>query len=655
MGRPLGTAGASGVTQYKSDLEWLSEAFGSAFRPTPRIGISEWTENNLSIAVGNSEPGPIRLDRTPYIRQVLEDMSPWSAVQDVVLEFGTQLGKTQSELDIMGYYIAAVPTQMIFAFSSDDLVKTFVKSKFDPMIQANPNLASLVGGVSGDKRSSNLTFKTFPGGFIVFGSITNPKEMRSHSCRITFIDEADAGKVLKEGDVTDLIAKRTNTFGDKGKHMVSSTPVNGGIIEPMYKAGTRYRYWLKCPHCGQYLTLEWDYMRWTVDKEAPEIPTSVWMECPHCKGHIRNSDKYWMYEKEQNPHWIAENPQAKTHSYHLSSLYSPVGWLSWESIVSDYLKAVLSDNQSKMITFYNTHLAMEYDFSSRMPDWRKLMERSRDPANHYHRGVVPSWVSVITTAGDVQGDRLEVTVMGWGTNLRCHVIDHIVLYTDDQSVHTESPDCSVWNEYQQQVLDAEYIREDGAMMRAVANALDRSYNSETLNMMYGRYMGYPFYPIHGEYKSDSLVPSPKQARVLGRNDANAVPARYWSFDEVNMKLMAYGWLRLDDNDAHNVPHYTTFANDLPDEYFHQLCSERWTPPTAGRRKGSWEKVRDRNEALDCYTYNIAMAYLKGIYTFRKEDWDELERMLASRKKDEARNKSVRMRVTRRRLRSGGFM
>lgn len=637
--------------QYVSDLEWMKGAVHGAFRTFPRIGIADWTESNVSIAVGNSEPGPIRLDRTPYVRQILDDMSPWSSVQDVVLEFGTQLGKTQTELDVMAYYIQAVPSQMIFAFSSDDLVKVFVKSKFDPLVQANPALSALVGGVSGDKRSSSLTFKHFPGGFIVFGSITNPKEMRSHSCRITFIDEADAGKALKEGDVTDLIAKRTNTFGDKGKHIVSSTPVNGGIIEPMYEAGTRYRYWVKCPHCGEYMTLEWEYMRWTVDEDAPSVPTKVWMECPHCHAEIKNSDKYWMYEDAQFPRWIAERPSAAAHSYHLSSLYSPVGWLSWEAIVADYLKAV--DNPAKMVTFYNTHLAREYDSAVQLPDWRKIMDRASGPSNPYRRGDLPSWVEAVTTAGDVQQDRLEVSIVGWGENMRAHVVDHVVIFSDSAEKKIDNPDCSVWADYQTMILDAEYQREDGVTLKAVANALDRSYHPEMLDMMYKRYAGYPFFPVHGDYKVDSLVPSMRQSR--GKNaEAGTLPGRFWSFDEVNMKLLVYGWLRLEDNDRHTAPHLITFPHDLPDEYYQQLVSEKWDAPTPGRKKGSWIKLRDRNEALDCLVYNAAMAYLKGLYTLRHEDWQELERTLRKRREDKKADPARTARVVRRRLRSSGL-
>ena len=65
------------------------------------------------------------------------------------------------------------------------------------------------------------------------------------------------------------------------------------------------------------------------------------------------------------------------------------------------------------------------------------------------------------------------------------------------------------------------------------------------------------------------------------------------------------------------------------EYVQQLCSEQLV--TRRDRNGfsfrEWQKVRERNEALDCYVYARAAASLAGLDRFEERHWLELERQL----------------------------
>jgi len=65
------------------------------------------------------------------------------------------------------------------------------------------------------------------------------------------------------------------------------------------------------------------------------------------------------------------------------------------------------------------------------------------------------------------------------------------------------------------------------------------------------------------------------------------------------------------------------------EYVQQLCSEQLI--TRRDRNGfpfrEWQKIRERNEALDCYVYARAAASLAGLDRFEERHWIELERQL----------------------------
>ena len=65
-----------------------------------------------------------------------------------------------------------------------------------------------------------------------------------------------------------------------------------------------------------------------------------------------------------------------------------------------------------------------------------------------------------------------------------------------------------------------------------------------------------------------------------------------------------------------------FSEGLPDEFFRQLCAERFDP-VAG-----WQKHYDRNEALDVMNEATAAAMHQSvqIHRLRELDWQRLEQL-----------------------------
>jgi len=73
------------------------------------------------------------------------------------------------------------------------------------------------------------------------------------------------------------------------------------------------------------------------------------------------------------------------------------------------------------------------------------------------------------------------------------------------------------------------------------------------------------------------------------------------------------------------------------EFIQQLCAEQLT--TRRNRHGfavrEWQKMRERNEALDCYVYARAASTAAGLDRFEERHWRELERQLGIAPPDEA--------------------
>jgi phage terminase large subunit GpA-like protein len=161
-------------------------------------------------------------------------------------------------------------------------------------------------------------------------------------------------------------------------------------------------YNVPCPHCGEYQELIWEQLKF-----PDRNPDNTFYECLHCKEPITEKDKYPMI---QSGKWIATNPEKINRpGFHLSELYSP--WSTWEEMVRDFLdareKQKAGDHQD-MKVFKNTRLALTWD-ENISNDFKAdvLLQRVQ-------KYTIPEGVLYITSGIDVQDDRLECLVVGWG-------------------------------------------------------------------------------------------------------------------------------------------------------------------------------------------------------------------------------------------------
>ena len=105
-------------------------------------------------------------------------------------------------------------------------------------------------------------------------------------------------------------------------------------------------------------------------------------------------------------------PDPTVAGFHLNALYCPVGWLSWADIARAAEEAQRDPAEQK--TFTNTMLGVAYTEPHEAPDWTRLRDRAaRDPL-----AVVPQNALFLTCGVDVQRDRIEASVWGWGRGRR---------------------------------------------------------------------------------------------------------------------------------------------------------------------------------------------------------------------------------------------
>ncbi|MBF0127389.1 MAG: phage terminase large subunit family protein, partial [Magnetococcales bacterium] len=531
------------------------------------------------------EPGAWRTARTPYLREVMDCLSPSSPVERVVFMSGSQLGKTESGLNWLGYTIHQSPGPILMVQPTVEMAKTYSKQRLAPLVEASPVLRDLVREPRARDSGNTVFAKEFPGGILRITGANSSVGLSSMPVRFLFLDEVDRypGDVDGEGDPVALASQRTVTFANR-KVLIVSTPTIKGFsrIEGTFAESDQRRYWVPCPSCQQEQVLEWKQVRWAEGQRE-----NAYYVCVHCEAIIPEYRKGWMLEHGR---WVAESQgDGNTAGFHLSSLYSPLGWVSWGQIAMEHGQVYRDPPRLKV--WVNTKLGETWQESAEGLDGDGLMERREAFGD-----MLPSGIVLLTAGIDVHPDRLEMEIVGWCRNEESWSVGYHILWGDPSA-------SEVWEEldsllmrpipHSRQLPDlvirAAAIDTGGANTMS-AYAFCRSRIARRVWGIKGRGgMGVPIWPQRASLRNKGRIP----LFIVGVDAA---------------KEMIYARLRIRDAG----PGYCHFPLDRDAEWFHQLTSETITTRyLKGRPIREWKKRDvDRNEALDCRVY--ALAALHGL-------------------------------------------
>ena len=291
----------------------------------PELTVSQWAdEHRMLSGKASAEPGPWRTDRTPYLREIMDELSTTSSVQRVVLMAGAQLGKTEAGSNWLGYVIAHAGGPMLMVQPTVDMAKRLSKQRLESLISETPCLSERIAPARSRDSGNTMFAKEWAGGMMILTGANSATGLRSAPCRHIFLDEVDAfpTDVDGEGDPVTLAERRSTTFSRRKIFMTSTPTVKEfSRIESEFLLSDQRRYFVPCPCCGTLQWLKWPQLKWD-DNE----PSTVLYECEHCKERFTESHKTQMLTDGR---WMATAPgDGKTAGFHLSSLYSPLGWKS---------------------------------------------------------------------------------------------------------------------------------------------------------------------------------------------------------------------------------------------------------------------------------------------------------------------------------------
>jgi phage terminase large subunit GpA-like protein len=603
--------------------------------PPPLLTVTEWAEKHRILSTKDSaEPGPYSVARTPYAREPQDCLSAESNVEEVVLIWGAQTGKTTIGGNWVGYIIDVAPGPLMIVQPTKDLAKRYSRQRFTSMIEASPRLRGKVTENKSRDASNTMLLKDFAGGLAVLAGANSAADLRSVPIRDLFLDEVDGYPldVDGEGDPCQLAQARQTTFARR-KRLKTSTPTlkDFSRIEAAYNGSDRCRYYVACPHCGSMQWLQWGAdkpfgIKWSKHEDGSPIPESVRYVCEHNGCEILEHHKTAMLRGPEDggtAHWMPERPGAqagRVRGFHLSSLYSPLGWLSWAELVVEWHAAMEKSRAGDVAllrTFVNTRLAETFEEKGDRVASHELEKRAPDlPV-----GVVSRGHFVRTLGVDVQGDRLEVFDWAFGRGMQSQLVERRVIYGDPAL--QESDEGSPWaalTEYRR----TPRMQQSGRQVPLLACFVDSGGHHTQAVYAYGRaHRGAHVYAVKGaSIAGKPVLGKPSDQDVNWRGERIKKGVKLWPIGTDTAKAVIYGRLRI----AQAGPGYVTLSKHLPAEVFEQLTAERLvTRYVKGRARLEWVKPNGaRNEALDCAVYALAAAHFVGIDRWKEGEWSKWE-------------------------------
>jgi phage terminase large subunit GpA-like protein len=524
--------------------------------------------------------------------------------------FSSQVVKTEILKNFIGYIIDEAPAPILMIYPTDGDARDFSSEKLEPMIKYNPMISSKVFPAKSNSKDNKTLFKKFQGGFLAIAGGRVPQDLARRSVKYVLADDRDRiGQAGDEGDAVELAWQRTESYAMLERKLIEfSTPTIEGEspIKSSYLAGDQRQFYVPCPHCNQYQILEFggrdtDYgLKWDTDQDAfgkviEHYPETTKYMCKNCHALIDESSKYEMLTKGK---WIAKYPERVKHrSYKINRLYSLFS--TWQALAEYFLS--VKDKPESLQVFMNTALAETWKRDETLEiDSTGLLERNEHYLTEKNNYKIPNDVLVLTCGVDVQPDRLEYQVVGFGLQEEPWLIEYGQLYGDaDQNEVYDALD---------EIVAKKWEREDGV----------------ELGIHYRPMYDYPIFIDSGGSNTQSVYMQCKKRqhrgwmaiKGVGGSDKpillNVSPVgpnkdiKLQNIGVDNAKTLIHKMLA--KNESPNRIHFTSaYCNQ---EYFDQITSEKQVKELDKRRNRFhwiWKKksAHARNEVLDTLGYAIA--------------------------------------------------
>jgi phage terminase large subunit GpA-like protein len=545
-------------------LKQMRRASLQHLAPPPRLKLSEWMERTIVLPEGdNAQSGRLRL--YAYQREIADAISD-PMIERVTLLKSARIGFSLLVTSAIASFVANEPAAVLLLLPTEGDCRDTMVSQIEPLFDASPSLRHLLADDASDRNT--LLSKRFPGGSLKVVAAKSPRNLRRHTARILFIDEADGMDSGVEGNPLKLAENRTLTFANR-KIIIGSTPVDedtSHVIRAFGESDQRV-FEVPCLSCGAFTEVMWDHIVW-----EPDRPETAAFRCPHCTEVTGERHKTQMVKLGE---WRATRPDVKGHAgFRLNTLVSLLPNASWDKLAASFVAA--KDDVGLLQVFTNTVLAQGWKTPSLLDD-STLAAR----AEPFDLNRIPPEVLFLTVGVDTQDDRLEISVCGWTRKNECLVLQHFTIWGS-------FTDAGTWDELAE-LLRSTWRHPFGGTLKIDAGVIDAGDGD------------------HFDQVMNFCVPKLARRIFPGKGLFGARPAFAMSKGKrVGNRLALIGVDTLKSTIFDKLQHGRgiRFSDSLEPVYYEQLASERRVVRyQRGQPQRRFERIgRVRAEALDCLVY-----------------------------------------------------
>ncbi len=576
-------------------LQEIVETWLHIFEPPRRMSVSAWSDEYRFLSPESSgQHGKYDSSVTPYAREWMDSVQDPNAT-GTVLMVGAQLGKTEVLNNVVGYFIDIEPSPMLMVQPTIELGEAWSKERLAPMCRDTPKIKDKISDVKSRTAGNTILHKSFPGGNLAIAGANAPSGLASRPRRVVLLDEVDRYPVTagSEGDPSALAIRRTETFWNAVIFMTSTPTVKGrSRIETEFEASDQRRFFCDCPRCGHSQTLKWVNVRWD-----EEDGSDAYLNCEGCEARLSDLERVEMVKGGK---WVPTYPERSLRGYHLPGIASLFrhkrGFKSrLHQMAAENIKAKKAGKET-LRTWINTFLAETWEDEGEGVEWEPLMKRRED------WGEFPKEAMILTAGVDIQGDRFEIEIVGWGEGEESWSIDHYSVMGDFNSPDTQKS--------LDDILEKKWLHPCGAEVGVSCCFIDSGHKTKAVYQYTKPRETRRIYACKG-------VGGPGVPLVNRPTRRGVERAALFSVGTDTAKELTYSRLSL----GSKGDGFMHFPHDRPEDWFRQLTSEtkvvRYRNGVPFARFENPSKAR--NEALDIRVYATAALQLMRV------NWDKLKK------------------------------
>ena len=572
--------------------------------PDQDTDIIDWLEKNVKNVPYSPQPGPFRVESTPYLIPILRALQD-PEIKTIVVQGNVQSGKSMV-LELWSAFVPArTPGPMLLLQDIDLNAQDWQQTRLRPLWDNTPATRDRISEIDRNKWHTtqferNITW--------VLGA-NNERNLQRRSIRFLGGDECWQ---WPKGHLKQALARRT-AFEWQGKSVfVSQGGVEGDEFTELFNSTDRGEWHFKCVACNARQPFEWvqikypDNAKTSTGWDLDMVRANTTYECKFCKHqHLdRNSVRA---EMVRDPEYVPLNPSAPKDrkGFHFNAL-SMLWGLSWGDLAVECIEAAQSfdsgGDESKRRDFKQKRMALPWSDEPDdgggevLPSGYMMQEEWLDEAANIHGKVQPppftkeqmdnvNFARLRFMAVDVQRKGFYCLVRSWSHDGKSRLIWWGYVDTWEQ-------------------VRAEQVKHKVAPIFTFVDSGD----GPNMEEVYKNCATYGWNATKGSGNTDFpwKVQTPYGIKMAYRPYA---PAKVVQVGKQSCRMFMFSNLILKDTltRLRRAGHHT-YAQDAGDEYRKQMQSEHRTRTEAG--KPIWVQVGDRpNHLWDCETIGILPALM----------------------------------------------